>query len=119
MQGDFLQHAGFFVQLVVAVVEHQVGSYHHEVQNVEKQHVPFAAFGQQLGRDAADVAEKDQQKKGETLALGGAGLPGFDDVHRPGKTKADDHADLQEFRHDIDLLFLAQMVLSYQKIRRL
>ena len=93
------------IQALVSCVEDQISANHQQVQDVENQNIPLGGkvghvgLVQELTGDAGDVTEEDEAQEGKALTLGGSGLVGLDNIHRPGHTEANDHNDFQDFRH--------------------
>jgi len=93
------------VELLVAEIKHEVEADHDEVENIEEEDIPLLgevshiSFVHELGGDACDIAEEDKADEAEALALCGACLIGFHYIEGPRCAEADDHGDLEEFRH--------------------
>ena len=75
---------------LVAKVHDQIEHDGADVDKIHDQDIVDGA-GNQLGADAAEVAEEDQQDKGQTGAGCGTGFVGLVGIHGPGHTEADQH----------------------------
>ena len=93
------------VQPLVAKIQDHVSAHHGEIKEVKEQDVPLLPKGghirgiQEFGRNTRDIAHLNEDKEKQALALGGSRVIGFIHVKRPGRAKAQNHNDLQNFGH--------------------
>ena len=94
-----LRNTGDFIQFSVSEIQENICCDHSQIQKIKKQHIPFFAEGRHIGfvhefgRDAGNITKEDQAQKCQAFALCGSYFIGFDHVHGPGGTKAEDHGD--------------------------
>lgn len=77
------------VQHPVAIDEDGVYGDHGEIQNVQNQDDVHAV--EQFVGDTTDVAYKNSPLENNAFARSGTAAQGFDDVHGPGCTEAEQH----------------------------
>ena len=86
------------VDLLVDEVDHQIGGYHQQVDDVCDEHV-VDLVADDLRGDAGDVADDDHHDEHQAHALCRTGFDIFDQVDRPRNAEADEHDGFKNFCH--------------------
>ena len=86
------------VDLAVAEIDDQIQADREEIEEIDDQHIVDLS-GDDLGGDAADIAEDDQQDERQAHAVRRARAVIVDKRDRPRKAKADEHHRLKHILH--------------------
>ena len=86
------------VDLAVAEIDEQVQADREKIEEIDDQHIVDLS-GNDLGGDAADIAENDEQDERQAHAVRRAGAVVVDKRDRPRKAETDEHHRFQYVLH--------------------